>query len=117
HREWEAVSRRIVRREDGAGIPSVRDGHVRAAGLSERLPYPGGPPTRPYDNTGYTLAYMMGVHFDRILDAFNGPFETVNGLATPPAGTVADAGGAAGFLFSHAENDAFTVVNRLLKNH
>ena len=81
------------------------------------FPYPGGPPTRPYDNTGYTLAYMMGVHFDRILDAFNGPFETVNGLASPPAGTVADAGGAAGFLFSHAENDAFTVVNRLLKNH
>ena len=79
--------------------------------------YPGGPPTRPYDNTGYTLAYQMGVHFDRILDAFSGPFETVSGLATPPVGTVADAGGAAGFLFSHAENDAFTVVNRLLKNH
>jgi hypothetical protein len=81
------------------------------------FPYPGGPPTRPYDNTGYTLAYMMGVHFDRILDGFNGPFEKVSGLATPPAGTVAGVGGAAGFLFSHAENDAFTVVNRLLKNH
>ncbi|MEO7042930.1 MAG: M14 metallopeptidase family protein [Gemmatimonadaceae bacterium] len=81
------------------------------------FPYPGGPPTRPYDNTGYTLAYMMGVHFDRVLDGFSGPFEKVSGLASPPAGTVADAGGAAGFLFSHAENDAFTVVNRLLKNH
>ncbi|HEY8311204.1 MAG TPA: M14 metallopeptidase family protein [Gemmatimonadaceae bacterium] len=78
--------------------------------------YPGGPPTRPYDNTGYTLAYQMGVQFDRVLDGFNGPFETVTGLATPPVGNVADAGGAAGFLFSHAENDAFTVVNRLLKN-
>ncbi|MEO7216693.1 MAG: M14 metallopeptidase family protein [Gemmatimonadaceae bacterium] len=81
------------------------------------FPYPGGPPTRPYDNTGYTLAYMMGVRFDRILDSFNGPFEKVAGLASPLAGTVADAGGATGFLFSHAENDAFTVVNRLLKNH
>jgi hypothetical protein len=81
------------------------------------FPYPGGPPTRPYDNTGYTLAYMMGVQFDRILDGFSGPFEKVVGLASAPAGTVADANGAAGFLFSHAENDAFTVVNRLLKNH
>lgn len=79
--------------------------------------YPGAPPTRPYDIAGYTLAYQMGVQFDRVLDGFNGPFEKVTGLATPPAGTVADAGGAAGFLFSHAENDAFIVVNRLLKNH
>lgn len=79
--------------------------------------YPGGPPIRPYDNTGYTLAYQMGVQFDRVLDAFNGPFETVTGLATPPKGTVADASGAAGFLFSHAENDAFIVVNRLLAKH
>ena len=81
------------------------------------FPYPGGPPMRPYDNAGYTLAYQMGVHFDRILDGFSGPFETVTGLASPPAGEVANANGAAGFLFSHAENDAFTVVNRLLKNH
>jgi hypothetical protein len=79
--------------------------------------YPGAPPTRPYDIAGYTLAYQMGVKFDRILDGFNGPFEKVTGLASPPAGTVSDASGAAGFLFSHAENDAFTVVNRLLKNH
>ena len=79
--------------------------------------YPGGPPLRPYDNTGYTLAYQMGVHFDRVLDGFNGPFETVTGLASPPKGVVADASGATGFLFSHAENDAFTVVNRLLGSH
>ncbi|MDQ2889920.1 MAG: peptidase [Gemmatimonadota bacterium] len=81
------------------------------------FPYPGGPPTRPYDNTGYTLAYQMGVQFDRVLTAFTGPFAVVDGLASPPAGTIADAAGASGFLFSHAENDAFTVVNRLLKSH
>ncbi len=34
------------------------------------IPYPGGPPTPPYDSTGYTLAYQMGVKFDRILDDF-----------------------------------------------
>ena len=39
--------------------------------------YPGGPPVRPYDAAGWTPAYTMGVEFDRILDDFNGPFETI----------------------------------------
>jgi hypothetical protein len=77
--------------------------------------YPGGPPKRPYDNAGYTLAFQMGVHFDRILDGFDGPFQPITGLATPPAGTVANASGAAGFLVSHAVNDAYVAVNRALK--
>jgi hypothetical protein len=37
--------------------------------------YPGGPPIAPYDATGWTLAFQMGVEFDRILDGFDGPFE------------------------------------------
>src|SRR5207302_4046002 len=37
------------------------------------IPYPGGPPRPPYDVTGYNLSYSMGVKFDRILDAFDGP--------------------------------------------
>jgi len=36
--------------------------------------YPGGPPIAPYDNAGYTLAYQMGIEFDRILDSAE--FET-----------------------------------------
>ena len=79
--------------------------------------YPGGPPIRPYDNAGWTLAYQMGVHFDRILSAFNGPFEKIDDLAKPMPAVVADAAGARGFVFSHAENDAFTVINRLLMAH
>jgi hypothetical protein len=77
--------------------------------------YPGGPPKRPYDNAGWTLAYQMGVQFDRVLDGFDGPFETVNGLAAVPSGIVAATSGAAGYVFSHQENDAFTAINRLLK--
>ena len=43
--------------------------------------YPGGPPIAPYDNAGWTLAFQMGVEFDRILDGFEGPFELIEGLA------------------------------------
>jgi hypothetical protein len=78
------------------------------------IPYPGGPPIRPYDNAGWTLAYQMGVRFDRLLDGFDGPFEKVSGQQKPAPGKVSDAGGSAGFLMSHAPNDAFTAINRLL---
>jgi hypothetical protein len=37
------------------------------------IPYPGGPPTA-HDSTGYTLAFQMGVVFDRVLDGFDRPF-------------------------------------------
>ena len=77
--------------------------------------FPGGPPKRPYDNAGYTLAYQMGVQFDRILDAFDGPFKPITGLATPPEGKVVATGNAAGYLVTHAQNDAFIAVNRALK--
>ena len=39
--------------------------------------YPGGPPRPPYDSAGWTLAFTMGVKFDRVLEAFDGPFEVV----------------------------------------
>jgi hypothetical protein len=78
------------------------------------IPYPGGPPTRPYDSAGWTLAFQMGVTFDRILDGFDGPFEKVNGLQNPPAGRVSD-GITGPCILSHATNNAFIAVNRLLK--
>ena len=77
--------------------------------------YPGGPPKRPYDAAGYTLAYQMGVEFDRILDAYECPCERISGLASPAATTVASAGGATGFVLSPSQNDAFVAVNRALK--
>ena len=77
---------------------------------------PGGPPIPPYDNAGWTLAYQMGVTFDRVLEGFDGPFEKLTALAKPPAGQVTNAAGAVGFLISPRTNDAFVVVNRLLKD-
>ncbi len=81
--------------------------------------YPGGPPRPPYDSAGWTLAFQMGVQFDRILDPFSGPFEKVPGLLKPPAGSVNDEKGrkAAGFLLSPATNDSFVAINRLLGAH
>jgi hypothetical protein len=107
------------------------------------IPYPGGPPTPPYDATGYTLAFQMGVKFDRMLDGFDGPFETLKDFARVPAGTISGDGGrpvensrgapgagvsnrsspvpltaavplATGYYFTHAANDSFIVVNRLV---
>ena len=76
------------------------------------IPYPGGPPTPPYDNAGWTLAYQMGVTFDRILDPFTGPFEKLTGFAPVPAGTVASA---AWYAWPRT-NDGFAAANRLLKS-
>jgi hypothetical protein len=75
--------------------------------------YPGGPPIPPYDSAGWTLAYQMGIEFDRILDAFDGPFERQAAFIEPRA-TVAPLDAPAGYLLSAAENDAARTVNRLL---
>ncbi len=77
--------------------------------------YPGGPPNRPYDITGWTLAMQMGVKFDRILDAFDGPFEKIAGLLPPPASSVSGPAGPAGYLISHEINNSFILINRVLK--
>jgi hypothetical protein len=77
--------------------------------------YPGGPPNPPYDTTGWTLAYQMGVQFDRIPDGFDGPFEKIRGTLPPPAATVSGPASPAGYLLSHRINNSFIVVNRLLK--
>jgi hypothetical protein len=78
--------------------------------------YPGAPPTRPYDTTGWTLAFQMGVHFDRLMTNVSGPFEKIaTDLAAPPAGTISGPAKAAGYVVSHEYNDAYTLTNRLLK--
>jgi hypothetical protein len=76
--------------------------------------YPGGPPIAPYDNAGWTLAYQMGVHFDRILDGFDGPFQEIAELLDPPAGAVVSGASPAGYVLPRDANDAVVAVNRLL---
>ncbi|MBM3297214.1 MAG: peptidase [Candidatus Aminicenantes bacterium] len=80
--------------------------------------YPGGPPVPPYDSAGWTLAFQMGVAFDRILEGFDGPFEKIRGLTRPGPGRIVEdkeaSGPAAGYLLSHRVNDALTSANFLL---
>ena len=78
------------------------------------IPCPGGPPTPTYDMAGWTLAFQMGIQFDRIKEGFDGPFEKITGFAQTPAGKITDADKAAGFLLDHRVNDAFIATNRLL---
>ena len=82
------------------------------------LQYPGGPPKRPYDNAGYTLAFQMGIKFDRILDALPASLPLVGvtqeRIASDPAPIDAKANA---LKLSPASNDAFLAANRLLKQN
>jgi hypothetical protein len=76
------------------------------------IPYPGAPPTRPYDNAGWTLAYQMGVQFDRLLEPVKGPFEKVTDWnVKPPAATMP---AAPSVFVDRRANDAFIAANRVL---
>jgi hypothetical protein len=77
--------------------------------------YPGGPPIPPYDNAGWTLAFQMGVKFDRMLDAFQAPTERIADVMKPAPGKIVETANATGYVVSHAVNDSFTAVNRLVK--
>ncbi|HEX7486803.1 MAG TPA: M14 metallopeptidase family protein [Vicinamibacterales bacterium] len=78
------------------------------------IPYPGGAPRPPYDATGWTLAFQMGVQFDRILDGFDGPFERIPDVIKTAPGKVSAGKAVAGYVLSHQQNDAFVATNRLL---
>jgi hypothetical protein len=77
----------------------------------DRRIYPGGPPERPYDITGWTLSYQMGVTVDRVAEAVNVQTRTIE--RTSPAAAVSKAG-AAGLALDPRANDSYIVVNRLL---
>lgn len=76
--------------------------------------YEGGPPVPPYDAAGWTLAYLMNVKFDRLLEPFNGPFTKlpIGELIQAPAKPLPLA---SGFTLSAAANETYIAVNELLK--
>lgn len=73
---------------------------------------PGANPTPPYDSAGWTLAFQMGVRFDRVLDKLEAPTEEVKDLLKPSPGTLEDLSVGASFL--PAQVNSFTLVQRLL---
>jgi hypothetical protein len=76
--------------------------------------YPGGPPIRPYDAAGWTLAYSMGVEFDRLLNDFNGPFEKIPyGELQSPKTNIPKA--TAAYVLNAQSNNSFIAVNDFLK--
>jgi zinc carboxypeptidase len=74
--------------------------------------FPGGPPKRPYDITGWTLSYQMGVRADRVAEAADVATEKVD-VAPVPAPSVPPQ--ATTYAIDPRANDAFIAVNRLLK--
>ena len=77
--------------------------------------YPGGPPLRPYDITGYNLSYQMNITFDRALDGAPPAFPAIDGeIAAPPPGHVLGSG-KAGYVVGHNTTNSFILTNRLLK--
>ncbi len=76
--------------------------------------YPGGPPRPPYDVTGYNLSYSMGIEFDRVLDAFDGPFERLTDEVMPRRESVTAAADGGVYLLRREINDTFVAINRLL---
>jgi Zinc carboxypeptidase len=81
------------------------------------LQYPGGPPIPPYDAAGWTLAFQMGIKFDRIPENADGPFEQLPYGQEQSFAIQQDIPQAkAGYLLSPMVNNSFTVVNDLIRN-
>ncbi|MFN7539062.1 MAG: M14 metallopeptidase family protein [Bacteroidota bacterium] len=77
--------------------------------------YPGGPPVPPYDAAGWTLAYTMGIQFDRIMDEVNIPMQRLHfgePIPLPAAGVPANE---KGWILDSRANYSFTAVNSLLQ--
>ncbi|HMD33668.1 MAG TPA: M14 metallopeptidase family protein [Vicinamibacterales bacterium] len=94
--------------------PYVRDLLTPQVYPDMRL-YPGGPPKRPYDITGWTLNYQMGVAVDRVMERVNVATEKVD-VAQPPRAAPSIDGPGNYLVIDPRLNDSFAAVNRLLKD-
>jgi Trp operon repressor len=75
--------------------------------------YPGGPPIRPYDLTGWTLPLMMGVEVLQIDQPFEADLSEIKTVQHPQGKLNRKEDGS--YLIGHCTNQSFVVVNRLLK--
>ena len=75
--------------------------------------FPGGPPKQPYDITGWTLSYQMGVRVDRIGEMVHAATGKIDVAPVPTAAARPRA--RAAFALDPRANDTFIAVNRLLK--
>jgi hypothetical protein len=79
--------------------------------------YPGGPPVAPYDMAGWTPAYTMGIRFKRILNAFEGPFQSIPyGEIQSPAGNFNVSANTAGYILDSRCDNSFVAVNDLINS-
>ncbi len=79
----------------------------------ERRRYPGGPLENPYDMTGWTLSYQMGVDVIRIENRFQFSGEVLERAPEWPVQQEWDSE-AAYYVLDSGSNDAYRAVNRLL---
>ncbi|MBL1409170.1 M14 family metallopeptidase [Sphingobacterium faecale] len=76
--------------------------------------YEGGPPIRPYDAAGWTLAMQMGVSYDRSYEDVEGPLQRLpyGEMIAITSNVLPNSKG--GYLINAKANDAFIVVNKLI---
>jgi hypothetical protein len=76
--------------------------------------YPGAPPTAPYDSSGWTMAFSMGVDVVRVTEAFDVRLPKLKDVTS--ASVEADLSSSAdGYLIDGRVNDSFRAMNRLHK--
>ena len=92
--------------------PYVRDLLTPQVYPDMRL-YPGGPPKRPYDITGWTLNLQMGVKVDRVLEHVDVAAAPVDAAPVPTPTIARPAPGV--LVLDPRDNDSFTAVNRSFK--
>ena len=119
HGRRQDLSGELVRREDRAGVPAARDGHVRAAGSSRRHSVSRRAADAAVRRDGLHARVSDGravrSHPRRVRRAVRRRSRPTS--RSVPAGAVEDRRSRAarsGYYFTHQANDSFIVVNRLL---
>jgi hypothetical protein len=81
----------------------------------DRRLYPGGPPDRPYDVTGWTLPLQMGVRVVSVHETIDAEARALTGEVAPPAVEIAADPPPTAWALDARLNDSVRAVNRLLR--